>query len=232
MRKLLILSRALGKGFVRDRASLFFSVVFPLMFLVLFGGVFNVGTLKTSLIEIGKVPLFNAQIKQEYKDAVRFKQYDSRSKAIAQVRKGKYVAAVEQSGNQLVVHYTANDAVQAGSAQGIISAIVGQQNQQASGSPSRQHWRFSQSGWLVAGAVARDRGSHRGSRRLGDLANGFRVWKLHPLDARRRGSWTISHALPLTHANNAMLDTMVRGQAWTAALPHIGLLLGLPRPSR
>jgi hypothetical protein len=80
MRKLLILSRALGKGFVRGRASLFFSVVFPLMFLVLFGGVFNVGTLKTSLIEIGKVPLFNAQIKQEYKDAVRFKQYDSRSR--------------------------------------------------------------------------------------------------------------------------------------------------------
>jgi hypothetical protein len=38
--------------------------------------------------------------------------------------------------------------------------------------------------------------------------------------------------MPLTHANNAMLDTMVRGQAWTAALPHIGLLLGLPRPSR
>jgi ABC-2 type transport system permease protein len=153
MRKLLILSRALGKGFVRDRASLFFSVVFPLMFLVLFGGVFNVGTLKTSLIEIGKVPLFNAQIKQEYKDAVRFKQYDSRSKAIAQVRKGKYVAAVEQSGNQLVVHYTANDAVQAGSAQGIISAIVGQQNQQASGSPSRLVQAGSPCaalGWLTA----------------------------------------------------------------------------------
>ena len=32
---------AILKGFVRDRASVFFAIVFPLMFLVLFGGIFN-----------------------------------------------------------------------------------------------------------------------------------------------------------------------------------------------
>ncbi|HNI34793.1 MAG TPA: hypothetical protein PLV93_05305, partial [Microthrixaceae bacterium] len=32
---------AIMKGFVRDRTSVFFALIFPLMFLVLFGGIFN-----------------------------------------------------------------------------------------------------------------------------------------------------------------------------------------------
>ena len=32
---------AIVKGFLRDKMSLFFAVVFPLMFLVLFGGIFS-----------------------------------------------------------------------------------------------------------------------------------------------------------------------------------------------
>lgn len=36
------------KGFSRDRASVFFSIVFPLMFLVLFGGILT----NTSVSEI------------------------------------------------------------------------------------------------------------------------------------------------------------------------------------
>ena len=35
------LSRAMLLGFLRDRASLFFAVLFPLLFLVLFGGIFT-----------------------------------------------------------------------------------------------------------------------------------------------------------------------------------------------
>ncbi len=34
------ISIAIFKGFIRDRQAVFFSVFFPLMFLVLFGGVF------------------------------------------------------------------------------------------------------------------------------------------------------------------------------------------------
>ena len=34
------LSLAMLKGFLRDRQAVFFSIFFPLMFLVLFGGVF------------------------------------------------------------------------------------------------------------------------------------------------------------------------------------------------
>lgn len=38
MKSFTSISVAIAKGFVRDRASVFFAVIFPLMFLVLFGG--------------------------------------------------------------------------------------------------------------------------------------------------------------------------------------------------
>ena len=58
MRGFTALSAAILKGFVRDRTAVFFAVVFPLMFLVLFGGLFSdQGQSKVELIEVGKVGL-------------------------------------------------------------------------------------------------------------------------------------------------------------------------------
>ena len=49
---------AILKGFVRDRTSVFFTIVFPLMFLVLFGGIFNdQHQPQIDLIEVGDVAL-------------------------------------------------------------------------------------------------------------------------------------------------------------------------------
>ena len=49
---------AIVKGFLRDKMSMFFAVVFPLMFLVLFGGVFNYGSSpRIDLVEVGHVAL-------------------------------------------------------------------------------------------------------------------------------------------------------------------------------
>ena len=54
------LSVAIVKGFVRDKTSVFFAVVFPLMFLVLFGGLFADQTQsKVDLIEVGDVSLID-----------------------------------------------------------------------------------------------------------------------------------------------------------------------------
>ena len=58
------------------------------------------------------------------------------------------------------------------------------------------------------------------------LPMAFLSGELHP--ARRRARW-IRGGLPrapLTTRTTAMLDTMVRGKSWTAALPDIGVLLG------
>ena len=47
-------------GFVRDRTALFFTIVFPLMFLVLFGGIFSDQTAsEVDVIQVGSVALFD-----------------------------------------------------------------------------------------------------------------------------------------------------------------------------
>ena len=50
------LSLAIVRGFLRDKASVFFAIVFPLMFLVLFGGLFADPTQsKVDMIQVGDV---------------------------------------------------------------------------------------------------------------------------------------------------------------------------------
>jgi ABC-2 type transport system permease protein len=329
--KLLVLSRALWRGFVRDRASLFFSLVIPLMFLVLFGGVFNFGGSPTSVIAIGRVPLIDAQVRQQYESILEVRHYESASKALAAVRNGDYVAAISQQGDRVTVRYTKTDAVEAGTVQGILSAIIGQQNQAASGAPPRYRLRFQSVedtslkqiqyvlpgllGWavatsgtfgaamslvvwrrsrllrrlqlapiptsaivtarvvvsigiavvqaaifiglgtaafglqlthdwwmvlpivvcatlaflsigLVAGAVSRTEEAATALVNVVVLPMAFLSGSFIPLAAAPGWIRAVSHVLPLTHANNAMLDTMVRGKSWTAALPDLAVLLG------
>ena len=50
------LSRAMYRGFVRDRAALFFSLLFPVMFLLLFGSIYkSSSTPKINVVEVGRV---------------------------------------------------------------------------------------------------------------------------------------------------------------------------------
>ena len=50
------LSRAILRGFVRDRAALIFSILIPVLFLVLFGSLYkNTSAAKISVVEVGKV---------------------------------------------------------------------------------------------------------------------------------------------------------------------------------
>ncbi len=130
---------AIFKGFVRDKMSLFFAVVFPLMFLVLFGGVFNFGTSKIAMVEVGHVPFF-AQLspgaKQAFHDTFTVT-HDDLDGALHTVRKGDADVAVEMRGNTLVAHYTQTDQVKAATTQGTLNAFVDGANQDASGSPPR-----------------------------------------------------------------------------------------------
>ena len=54
------MSVAIFKGFVRDRTSVFFAVTCPLMFLVLFGGLFDdQDQSKVEMVQVGDVALFD-----------------------------------------------------------------------------------------------------------------------------------------------------------------------------
>ena len=48
------------RGFVRDRAALFFTILFPVLFLVLFGSIYkSSSTPKVNVVEIGRVSVLD-----------------------------------------------------------------------------------------------------------------------------------------------------------------------------
>jgi ABC-2 type transport system permease protein len=130
---------AITKGFVRDRTSLFFALVFPLMFLVLFGGIFtDRGASKVELIQVGAVPIFDAmppEAREAFDDTFEVTKADDLEAAIDEVREGDADVAISMDGATLVAHYTQTDPVSAAMTQGALSAFIDGANLAASGAP-------------------------------------------------------------------------------------------------
>jgi ABC-2 type transport system permease protein len=130
---------AIVKGFLRDKMSMFFAVVFPLMFLVLFGGVFDYETSpRIELVQVGEVPIFDdlsGGAKDAFEQTFEVTHRNGLDAAVAEVRKGDADAAVEMRGDTLVAHYTQTDQVKAAMTQGTLNAFVDGANQAASGRP-------------------------------------------------------------------------------------------------
>ena len=133
------LSLAILKGFLRDRAAVFFAIVFPLMFLVLFGGIFNnASASKVNLIEVGHVSLVDnlpPGARGAFDQTFEVTHSNDLAASIAKVRKGDADVALESRGNQLVAHYTNTDRVKAAVTQGTLQAFVDGANVAASGKP-------------------------------------------------------------------------------------------------
>lgn len=133
------ISVAIAKGFWRDRASVFFAIIFPLMFLVLFGGILgNQGQSRGDLIQVGAVPLIDQLplgAREAFEDSFEVTRGDDRADALEQVRKGDADAMIEMDGDTLVVHYTQADQVKAAVTQGTLRAFVDAANVAASGRP-------------------------------------------------------------------------------------------------
>jgi ABC-2 type transport system permease protein len=142
------LSLAMARGFVRDRMSLFFVVLFPLMFLVLFGGVFSDDEQsEASLLRVGEVPLLrqmDAPARAAFDEAFDVQPADGRAQALAQVRRGDADAAVEQRGDRVVLHYSEADQVQAATVRGTMQAFVQSANVAATGEPPAYRLRAQQ----------------------------------------------------------------------------------------
>ena len=138
MSAFLALAKAITKGFLRDRTSVFFAVIFPLMFLVLFGGIFSdPGQSKVDLIEVGSVSLVDdlpAGAKEAFEETFDVTRSDDLDAAIDQVRKGDADVAVQMDGDTLVAHYTQTDQVKAAITQGTLRSFVDASNVAASGS--------------------------------------------------------------------------------------------------
>jgi ABC-2 type transport system permease protein len=132
---------ALSKGFLRDRATVFFAIVFPLMFLVIFGGLLaDGGSSRIEMIRVGEVPVLDQLplgAAQAYEETFEVRVSSDRSDAIAEVRSGEADVAVEMVGDTLVAHYTRTDPASAAMTAGTLRALVDGANVAASGEPPR-----------------------------------------------------------------------------------------------
>ncbi len=126
------LSVAILKGFLRDKGSVFFALVFPLMFLVLFGGIFSdQDQPKVELIQVGEVALVDdlpAGADEAFAETFEVSSSDDLAAALEQVRKGDADVAIEQVGDELVAHYTQTEQVKAAITQGTLRAFVDASN--------------------------------------------------------------------------------------------------------
>jgi ABC-2 type transport system permease protein len=128
-------------GFVRDRAALFFTILFPLMFLIVFGGMLkNQGVSRSKVIEVGQVAVIDqvpADAKAELAKVLDVTKMADATKALDAVRKGDYAAVIEQRGDTVVVRYSAADQVRAGTVRGVLASLVQQSNLALAADPPR-----------------------------------------------------------------------------------------------
>jgi ABC-2 type transport system permease protein len=140
MSALTSLSVAILRGFLRDKASVFFSVVFPLMFLVLFGGVLDLSSsAKLDLVVVGDVAVvdrLSGGSQEAFDDTFEVTRSDDLDDALEEVRKGDAGAAMRMDGRTVVVHYSQTDQARAAVVQGTLRSFVDAANLAATGVPA------------------------------------------------------------------------------------------------
>lgn len=133
------LAIAIAKGFTRDKQSVFFAVVFPLMFLVLFGGVFTSDTSpRIELGVVGHVPVVDEMpppLRKHFDETFEVTHFRELDPAVAKVRSGDLDAAAVMRGDTLSLQYTQTDQVKAATVQGTMQSYVQAANQAATGQP-------------------------------------------------------------------------------------------------
>ena len=134
------LLRVMLLGFVRDRGTLFFTLIMPVMLLVFLGAVLKgSGTAHVEVAQVGQVQVLDAvqgEGRTELEKVLKITRIDDERTALEKVRKGDLDALVEQGPNGTVLlRYSATDQVTAGSVRAIVDSVVQAANQQAVGKP-------------------------------------------------------------------------------------------------
>jgi ABC-2 type transport system permease protein len=140
MNSLLSLSRVMFLGMVRDKAAVFFMLLFPLMFLVLFGALFqNAGSPRVNLTQIGDVEVLDQLTEEQlaaFGDALRIERSGDRDRALTEVREGDTDAVIWQRENgEIQLRFSAADQARAGAVTGLVNSLVQDANMAATGQP-------------------------------------------------------------------------------------------------
>jgi ABC-2 type transport system permease protein len=129
------LATAMVKIFYRDKATLFFTFVFPLMFLVVFGLLFrDAGTSRTEVAVVGSGPVITGLGQTGALELTRFSTVDE---AVRKVRDGDLPAMVAEDGDRITFRFAQSDQTQASVVSGIVQGVVSHVNQRATGQPER-----------------------------------------------------------------------------------------------
>ncbi|WP_394616003.1 ABC transporter permease [Lentzea sp. JNUCC 0626] len=127
------LSVAMLKGFVRDKVTLFFTFLFPLMFLVIFGLILrDVGADKTKIALVGDGPIVSALRES---GALELESFNDEAAAVQKVKDGDLPAALIIKGQQLDVRFAQSDQVKSATVVGIVNGFVDKANLAATGQP-------------------------------------------------------------------------------------------------
>lgn len=142
------LTAAMAKGFVRDRMSIFWSVVFPLMFLVLFGGILSDrSSARLDVVAVGPVAVLDrlpADARAQLDQSISVTTSDDLDGSLARVRSGAVAAVVTQDDGTVDVHYSRADQVRAAQVLGTFRGLVDATNLAASGAPPALSLRTAQ----------------------------------------------------------------------------------------
>jgi ABC-2 type transport system permease protein len=148
MTGIMTLSQALVRGYLRDRAALFFTILFPLIFLFLLGGLLG-GTkiARSDVVLVGPVAVYDSlpahdQARIDQVLAIS-RSHDLRA-ALAQVRNGSEAAAVVERNGRVVVYYSAANEASAGTVQSVMQSLVDGSNIAATGQAPRLSLQVSQ----------------------------------------------------------------------------------------
>lgn len=139
MRTLLSLSRVMYLGMVRDKTAVFFMLIFPLMFLVLFGALFqNQSSPRVTLTQVGDVAVLDDLGEEElaaWDETLRIERSGDRERALREVREGDTDAAVWEEDGEVQLRYSAADQARAGAITGVVNSLVQEANVAAAGEP-------------------------------------------------------------------------------------------------
>jgi ABC-2 type transport system permease protein len=123
------LSRAMLRGFIRDRTALVFSILIPVLFLMLFGSLYkNTNAPKMNVVEVGNVTLLDQARAHDPQVAkiISVTHTSDLGTALDDVRKGTYDAAVQERGSTLMVRYSIADQTTAAFVQSFFTSLVQQ----------------------------------------------------------------------------------------------------------
>jgi ABC-2 type transport system permease protein len=120
-RAYLSLFKALGRGWLRDRSQVFFTILLPLMFMVLLSSVFgSTGESASRILTVGDVPVLEGADPDDF----AVSEASDLDEALALLREGEADAAVVQDGTTVLIYPSPTSATSGSIAAGNLSALV------------------------------------------------------------------------------------------------------------